>query len=126
VKINMLLSMVGPEFTPDMEAGFALYAEWVVLNRREERLLVDAVGNAGNVATVFGALDGLGREPQVIGAWYEDGTPVPGYAFSLAAWLAVAPDVLEVGAEGEAVPSRPTGWLEGHRWAGWAPRQVPA
>lgn len=123
MKINLLLSMVGPEFTPDMEEGFTAYAEWTVLNRRNERLLVDAIGLAGNVATVFGALDGLGREPVVIGAWYEDGTPVPGYSFNLEEWLKVAPDVIAMQGD-DVILERPTEWSEVHRWDGWAPKQI--
>lgn len=123
MRINLLFSMVGPQFSEELEAGFRAYAEWVVLNLRDERLLVDAIGDGADVAAAFNALDWLGRDPVVIGAWFEDGSPVPGYAFDLDAWLQVAPDVLSIGEDGEPVASRPGAWVEPHRWSGWASRQ---
>lgn len=123
--INLLLSIVGPELTPEVEEGFTDYAQWCVLHARNGRLLVDAIGEAADVGTVFMALNYLGRDPKVIGAWTADGELLEAYPFDLAAFLAVAPPDLVAGDDDAIVEVPLTEWREIHRWSGWAPKQLP-
>lgn len=119
--INLLFSMVGPRMSEEAASAFSAYAQWVVLNERNGRLLVDAIGEQAAVSAAFSALNLMGRDPIVIGMWQEDGAKLDNV--NLEAWLDVAPDVLSTDEEGEAVTSRPTQWSDIHRWSGWGEKQ---
>ena len=54
-----------------------------------------------------------------------DGTPVEGYALDEAAWLAVAPDVLDPADEESLAFVRPTAFTEIHQWGGWMQKNTP-
>lgn len=119
----MIFSMLGPRLTEEQASGFAAFAQWVVLNARGGRLLVDGIGEQANVETVMSMLTQAGRQPTIIGAWHEDGTPVEGYPLNEAEWLAVAPDEFDTSDPDNPVPVRPTAFREIHGWAGWSPKQ---
>lgn len=107
------------------QAGsFAAFAQWVVLNERDGRLLVDGIGSKADINVVLGMLQQIGREPKVIGAWHPDGGRVAAYPFDLAAWLEVAPDELDTTDPENPVANRPDSFSEIHAWAGWAPKQI--
>jgi hypothetical protein len=56
----------------------------------------------------------------IIGAWFFDGSAVPGYALNEAEFLRVAPDDFDLAVDGiTPVPVRPTAFRDVHRWAGW-------
>lgn len=118
--INLLFSMLGPRLTDEQAGAFSAFAQWVVLNERDGQLLVDGIGDQGDVERVVAMLTAAGRAPALIGAWHHDGTPVAGFPLDEAAWLEVAPD--EIDAEG--VPHRPVAFAEIHGWAGWEPKEL--
>lgn len=123
--ISLIFSMLGPRLTEDQASGFAAFAQWVVLNERNGRLLVDGIGEQANVESVMSMLTQLGRAPAVIGAWNLDGTMVEGYTLNEAEWLAVAPDDFDTTDPENPVPVRPAAFREIHGWAGWASKQLP-
>lgn len=85
---------------------------------------MDGIGQPQHLAPVLAALMQMGRDPIPIGAWYEDGTPVAGYALNESAWLDVAPDDYDMTDPENPVAVRPTTWRDIHRWAGWGEKQV--
>lgn len=113
--ITLLFSMLGPRLDDGQSDQFAAFAQWVVLNERDGRLLVDGIGAQADITRAISALIAMGRAPKIIGAWQPDGTSVEGFAVDHAAWIEVAPDIAE--------DTRPTGFSEIHRWAGWEPKQ---
>lgn len=121
--INVLLSIVGPRLTKRQSLQFSQVAQWVVLNERNGRICVDALGSREALGAALNALDQLGRAPIVIGAWERDGTPAAGYPLVKRAWLAVAPDEFDLTDPENQIAVRPTRWREVHRWQGWAPKQ---
>lgn len=118
--INLIFSMNGPRLTDEQASSFSAFAQWVVLNERNGRLLVDGIGKAEDVGGVIAMLGQLGRQPVAIGAWEEDGTPVDGYPLNEAEWLQVAPDIVV-----DDVASRPASFSETHQWGGWEPKLTP-
>ena len=123
--MSLIFAMNGPRLTPEQASGFSAFAQWVVLNERNGRLLVDGIGEQSNVDQVLAMLAVAGRAPTLIGAWNEDGTQVEGYALNEAEWLAVAPDELDTTDPDNPVPVRPTAFREIHGWAGWGEKQLP-
>lgn len=121
--INLLFSMDGPRLNDEQASIFAAFGQWVVLNEREDRLLVDAVGEYTDIGDAMTALSAYGRNPTPIGGWKRDGEPLANYPLDLAAWLAVAPDEWDTANPESPVASRPTGWREVHRWSGWAAKK---
>lgn len=113
--ITLLFSMLGPRLDDAQADQFSAFAQWVVLNERAGRILVDGLGEQTDITRAIGALTAMGRDPKIIGAWQPDGTRVDGIALDPAAWIEVAPDIAE--------DTRPTGCSEIHRWAGWEPKQ---
>lgn len=122
--ITFVFSMNGPLLTNEQSSAFSEYAEWRVINERNGRLLVDGIGEADKLLTALQALTQMGRAPVAIGAWYEDGTPVPGYALNEPAWLDVAPDEWDMTDPDNPVAVRPTHWRDIHGWSGWGEKQV--
>lgn len=123
--ISLIFSMLGPRLTEEQASGFSAFAQWVVLNERNGRLLVDGIGEQANVESVMAMLTQAGRQPTIIGAWQQDGTPVEGYPLNEVEWLAVAPDDFDTTDPENPTPVRPTAFRETHGWAGWAPKQLP-
>lgn len=122
--INLIFTMNGPRLTTEQASAFSELAQWVVLNEREGRLLVDGVGKPEHVAGVMAALTQMGRAPVAIGAWNDDGTKVEGYTLSVGAWCVAAPDVIDATDPQKLVVSRPVSFKEIHRWAGWEPKEL--
>lgn len=120
--INLVFSMNGPRLTDEQASSFSAFAQWVVLNERNGRLLVDGIGQAEDVAGVMAMLGQLGRAPVAIGAWHQDGAAVDGFALNESAWLDVAPDEIDNSDPDSPVAVRPTAFREIHRWGGWAPK----
>ena len=124
--INVLLSMIGPQLTESESEDFARLGEWTVLNERNGRLLVDAIGPQGTLNTVVDALNTTGRDPIVICAWNKCGTQLGNYELNEAAWLAVAPDVIAGHDEqGKLILARPTEYAMLHEWSGWPRKTNP-
>ena len=71
---------------------------------------------------MIAALTAIGRHPQAIGGWKQNGDPLALYPLDEAAWLELAPDDLDMTDPENPVSVRPTAWREVHRWAGWAPK----
>ena len=122
--INLIFSMNGPRLTDEQAGSFAAFAQWVVLNERNGRLLVDGIGKAEDVAGVMAMLGKLGREPRAIGAWNMDGTAVEGYPLIVAEWIEAAPDWIDATDPENPVAVRPTEFREIHQWGGWAAKEV--
>ena len=122
--INLIFSMNGPLLTDEQAIQFSAFAQWIVLNERNGRLLVDGIGKAEDVAGVLAMLGQLGRNPRAVGAWDTNGQPVDGYPLIVAEWCAVAPDVVDTTDPENPVTTRPTAFLEIHQWGGWAPKEI--
>lgn len=118
--INLEFSMLGPRLTEEQEDVFHQFAQWVVVNERNGRLLVDGIGEANDVATAMQLL--ADRDPVVISAWQFGGLPVDQHPVNEAAWLDVAPDDLDYADPENPVAVRPTQYRQVHAWAGWGPR----
>lgn len=121
--INLIFSMNGPRLTDEQAGQFSAFAQWVVLNERDGRLLVDGIGKAEDVAGVMAMLGQLGRNPRAVGAWNMDGTPVEDYPLIVAEWCEAAPDLIDATDPENPIATRPTSFSEIHRWAGWEPKQ---
>lgn len=122
--INLLFSMNGPRLTEAQASVFSAFGQWVVLNEREGRLLVDAVGEYPDIGDAMASLTAYGRNPTPIGGWKRNGEPLAYYPLDLDAWLAVAPDDVDASDPVTPVLTRPSVFREIHRWAGWAAKQV--
>lgn len=122
--INLIFTMNGPRLTDEQAGQFSAFAQWVVLNERNGRLLVDGIGRTEDVAGVMTMLSQLGRNPRAVGAWEEDGKPVEDYPLIVAEWCEAAPDVIDSTDPENAVAMRPTGFSELHCWAGWKPKMT--
>lgn len=120
--VNILFSILGPALEGEQLEQFSAFGQWATLNERSGRLLFDAVAHPEAVTQAQQALAAIGREPVIIGAWHQDGTPVPDYPLNVSAWLDVAPDEVDASDPENPVHSRPTEFLEIHRWAGWEPK----
>lgn len=121
--ITLLFSMLGPRLDDSQADQFSAFAQWVVLNEREGRILVDGIGEQADIGRAIGALTAMGRAPRVIGAWNLDGTRVEGFDIDHAAWCAVAPDLVDRTDPENPVYYRPVAFEETHRWAGCGPKQ---
>lgn len=121
--INLLFSMNGPRLTETQAGVFSAFGQWVVLNEREGRLLVDAVGEYPDIGDAMAALTAYGRNPTPIGGWKRNGEPLAYYPLNLTAWIAVAPDDVDASDPEALVFTRPSEFREIHRWAGLAPKQ---
>lgn len=117
--INILLAVDDGDLTA-LDGLF----QRTVLNKREGRLLVDAVGEYNDIGDAMRALTAAGRNPTPIGGWKRNGEPLAYYPLNLTQWLAVAPDVWDMTDPDNPVPMRPTAFIEGHRWAGWGEKQI--
>jgi hypothetical protein len=124
--INLLLSIVGPALEEDVAAGFARFAQWIILSERDGRMLIDAIGEEQAIGAAFSALDYLGRDPIAIAGWREDGSLVETIPFREAEWLRMAPDSFVAGDGEDFIPVRPSSWRDLHRWSGWPEKQPPA
>lgn len=122
--INLIFTMNGPRLTDEQASAFSQMAQWVVLNERDDRLLVDGIGEASAVADVMALLTQLGRNPAVVGGWHMDGSPVEDYPLDVAAWCAVAPDIIDATDPENPVAVRPTAFSEIHQWGGLEPKQT--
>jgi hypothetical protein len=123
--ITFVFSMLGPALTDQQAGMFHQYAQWRVINERNERLLVDGIGEQQYLQPVLDALTQMGRAPIAIGSWHEDGTPVEGFTLNETAWLDVAPDDWDMTDPENPVPVRPTRFRDIHRWAGWGEKVLP-
>lgn len=121
--ITLIFSMLGPRLDDAQADQFSAFAQWVVLNEREGRILVDGIGAQADITRALSALTAMGRDPRVIGAWHEDGSRVEGFDIDHAAWCAVAPDLVDRTDPENPVYYRPTQFSETHRWAGWGRKQ---
>lgn len=117
--ITLIFSMLGPRLDDSQADQFSAFAQWVVLNERDGRLLVDGIGEQADIGRAIGALTAMGRYPRVIGAWHEDGSRVEGFDIDHAAWIEVAPDLVDNAEPENPVYYRPGAFEEIHRWAGW-------
>lgn len=124
--INLIFTMNGPHLTDEQASGFSAFAQWVVLNERNGRLLVDGIGEASAVASVMALLGQMGRAPAVVGGWNMDGTPVEDYPLIVAEWCAAAPDLIDNTDPENPAAVRPTAFSEIHQWGGWEPKQTAA
>lgn len=122
--INLLFSMAGPYLTDGETAAFAQVGQWVVLNERNNRLFVDAVGDESATEWAIATLTQMGRTPAIIGGWHVNGSPVDGLPLDEAAWLDVAPDVWDRTNPENPVVTRPLAFDDVHRWDGWADKEV--
>lgn len=121
--ITLIFSMLGPRLDDAQADQFSAFAQWVVLNERAGRLLVEGIGEQADIGRAIGALTAMGRDPRVIGAWHQSGARVDGFEIDHAAWCAVAPDLVDRTDPENPVYYRPVEFSEVHRWAGWEPKQ---
>lgn len=121
--ITLIFSMLGPRLDDAQADQFSAFAQWVVLNERDGRILVDGIGDQADITRAIGALHAMGRDPIVIGAWDQSGARVPGYEINHGAWCDVAPDIVDNTDPDNPVASRPVAFAEVHRWEGWGDKQ---
>ena len=119
--VNIIFTINEPTLS-DVSA-FTSFGQWVFLNEREGRLLFDAICQKDSVSTVFHALAQMGKDPVIVGGWYEDGLPVPSYPLNVPEWIKAAPDITDGTDPQNITTSRPTDFSEIHGWAGWQPKQ---
>lgn len=114
MKINVLFSCI--TFNVPQHAQDVLQArgvEWLVLNSRNGRDLVDMIGDRNDLQWVKQRLTAAGLDPKLIMAWRPDtGAQIKNVTLDLASYLDVAPDNPD--------GSRPTSYAQTHAWAGWA------
>ena len=110
MNINLLFSILGPVLNEAESAFFQRFGQWVVLNERNGRLLVDGVGDESAIDSALAVLDAFGRAPRVIGGWRMDGSPLESHPLNETAYLDVGPE--------DAIA-----FEDRHRWAGWEPKQ---
>jgi hypothetical protein len=113
--LNCLFSILSGALSQNERDQLAnVGASWVLLNTRNGRFFVDIIGRTTQLQNIEDKLIELGRDPIRIGVFDHEGTQIGNT--NPAAWLAVARDV---------TPGvRPTQYIDIHRWAGWAPKNV--
>ena len=119
---SVLFSMLDGAITQAQQDALAnLNAQWVLINHRSGRFLIDIVGPKSQLTAIRNYLLSAGRDPIVIGVWDCDGNVIqPGL---LSDWLNVAQDVVTYNASGNiASTSRPASFRSTNEWAGWAAR----
>ena len=121
--ITLIFSMLGPRLDDTQASQFSAFAQWVVLNERDGRMLVDGIGAQADITRVLGALTAMGRDPRIVGAWHPSGARVDGFDIDHAAWCAVAADLIDTTDPENLVYTRPVAFAEVHRWAGWGDKQ---
>lgn len=121
---NVLFSISsGPLSDDEKEQLSRVKCDWVHLNTRLGRFFVDIIGPRTQLTAIRDKLIELGRDPIVIGIFDSDGLLVG--QFNTAEWLKVARDVISYNVDGTvASVTRPLSYIDVHRWAGWAEKQV--
>jgi hypothetical protein len=121
---NVLFSIAaGPLSAVEQDALAKVQCSWVFLNARLGRFFIDIIGPKTRLQNIQDKLIELGRAPIVIGIFTSDGVLV-GQA-NQAEWLKVARDVVTYNPDGSvASTARPTAYVDIHRWAGWADKQI--
>ena len=94
--------------------------EWVILNRRGGRVLLDMIGEKADLLWLVGKLTDAGLDPILLAAFNATtGKRIRTVPLNAVAWRAVAPDVVTVDAQGVVTLSRPTAYVQSHSWLGW-------
>lgn len=123
---SALFSMLdGPITQAQRDALANLDAQWVLINHRNGRFLIDIVGPKKQLAAIRRYLVDAGRDPIVIGVWDCDGNVIQ--SGQLSDWLNVAEDVVTYDASGNVASiTRPVAFRSTNEWAGWAARTALA
>lgn len=131
---DVLFSINAGALTDQEKTDLAnLNANWVLLNRRNARFYVNIIGPKSQLLAIQNYLVNDGRNPITIGVFQYNpdtdtmdlvGTP------NKAEYLNVAPDVVTytydaLGNILSTVTSRPTSFIDVHRFAGYPPKNVP-
>jgi YD repeat-containing protein len=117
-----------------MDALRAMNVAWEVLNRRVvnsiARWYVDIIGPKSQLVQIGQALTSMGRNPIVLGVFTPTIQPDQSVLLvltqgNLTEYLNVAPDVVTYDAQGNVLSTtRPTGFIDVHRWAGWPDKSL--
>lgn len=106
------------------DALAALDCSYVVLNTRLGRAFIDMIGPVQNLLAIEQKLIDAGRNPIRIAIFDADG--VMQGPPNKAAYMTVARNVATFNADGTLLSSlRPTMYIDIHRWAGWAEKDIP-
>jgi len=120
VKITLILSCLATALTEPQRAALAARVEWVVVNRRLGRVLLDVIGERANLQWVVDQLTTHGLDPIVCAAFrFDTGQRINSVPINLPAYLAVAPDVQDFTNPQVPVWVRPTTYATRHKWLGW-------
>jgi hypothetical protein len=134
---DVLFSITAGALTQQQKDDLAgLQANWVLLNARGGKWYVNILGPKTQLLAIESYLAAAGRNPVRIGVFQyavlDDGTEVMNLVGqpNKLEYLAVAPDVITytfdaLGNVLTAIPSRPTAFVDVHRFAGWPPKNIP-
>ena len=124
MKISVLFSIDDVTLTDQQrEAMKQLTGEWAIINRRNGRMLIDALADDSAIPTIAAALADYG--PTIYGAWDIHGRAVlmQTYPQNPTAYIDMLPDLIETDEEGNVIDtSRPTEPVFIHSFSGWRAR----
>lgn len=121
MKVAALVSMLPTALTQAQRDQLRSKFEWVVLNQRGGRVLIDIQGDSADLVWLRGRLQAASLDPITIAVFRQDtGRRLPSVPIDVAAFLAVAPDIV-TGYDGQGAPifARPTSYAQVHTWLGW-------
>lgn len=92
--ITIILTCLSTNLTAGQRRALEDRVQWVVVNTRLGRALLDVIGTPDDLQWVFDQLLAAGKDPIVCAAFHSDtGQRVKSVPINLAAYLAVAPDI---------------------------------
>lgn len=106
-----------PQWDDAAKSALAAIGEWVEINRRGARVLLDIVTRDATDTDVLAVLPPAAN---AVGAWAHGGHPQR--AINDARWVQDAPDIITGGTPEAPVYGRPTQWAQVHKWLGWQDR----
>lgn len=123
---NVIFAVDAVPLTPAQNQRLRdLNCDYVVLNVRNGRAMIDMIGPVHNLLLIEDRLTEAGRNPVRIAVWDADGV-MHGQP-NKQAYMSVARDVKTYDPETGTVltSTRPTAYIDIHRWAGWAEKDIP-
>ena len=124
MKTSILFSIDDVTLTDQQrEAMKQLTGEWAIINRRNARMLIDALADDSAIPVIAAAL--ADYSPLIYGAWDIHGREVLTltYPQNPTAYIDMLPDLIETDEEGNVIDtSRPSSPAFIHSFSGWRAR----
>ena len=118
--ITIILSCLSTNLTAAQRRALEDRVQWVVVNTRLGRALLDVIGQREDVQWVVDQLAAAGKDPIVCAAFrFDTGQRIKQVPINLAAYLAVAPDIQDFTNPQAPTWIRPTTYATRHKWLGW-------